>query len=354
MSNYYVNEDIKHCVRVFSEEGRNAYLRMDMNENPEGLPKAFVDSVLAEITPEYLATYPEPGHFCRKYAKLLGVKPEQICATSGSDTAIRYIMETFVKKGHKVVTVTPTFEMYRVYCNMYGYQHVGVPYNSEFQISMEDILNSIDEDTDLVAILNPNNPIGRAFTEEEVRAILAKVTECGAVMVIDEAYHYFYPNTFIKLLEEYDNLLLLRTFSKLFSIAGCRLGAVIGCEQLIEYINHVRSSAEVNNVALLFGERLMDHPEIIDELIRTEKEGRRYLIAELEKHGYTYHDQDGNFLFILPKTDSAQLAKRLKEEHHVLIKHYGNPLLSKYIRISTGSKQAMARFLDAFLAADRG
>ncbi|MBQ8814162.1 MAG: histidinol-phosphate aminotransferase family protein [Lachnospiraceae bacterium] len=353
MSNYYVNEDIKNCFRIFSEEGRSAYLRMDMNENPEGLPGDFVDSVLAEITPEYLATYPEPGHFCRKYAKQLGIRPEQVCATSGSDTAIRYIMETFVGRGHKVVTVTPTFEMYRVYCNMYGYEHVGVPYDSKFQISVEDILNTIDERTDLVALLNPNNPIGRAFTEDEVRTIMDKVTACGAVMVIDEAYHYFYPNTFIKLIDEYDNLLLLRTFSKMYSIAGCRLGAVIGCEQLIEYINHVRSSAEVNTVALLFGERLIDHPEVLDELIRTEREGRKYLIDELEKHGYTCHNQDGNFLFIEPKSDSAQLAQRLKDDYKVLIKRYGNPLLSKYIRISTGSKAAMSRFLEAFLAADR-
>lgn len=352
MSNYYVNEEIKNCVRVFSEEGRGEYLRMDMNENPEGLPKSFVDSVLAEITPEFLATYPEPGHFCRKYAALLGVKPEQICATSGSDTAIRYIMETFVRKGGKVVTVTPTFEMYRVYCNMYGYEHVGVPYDSEFRISVEDILRTIDERTDLVVLLNPNNPIGRAFAEDEVRAVAEKAKQCGAVMVIDEAYHYFYPNTFIRLIDEYDHLLLLRTFSKLFSLAGCRLGAVIGSTQLVEYINHVRSSAEVNSVALLFGERLMDHPELIEELIRIEKDGRRYLIGELDKRGYDYHDQDGNFLFILPKTDASQLAKRLKEEYRILIKTYGNPLLGKYIRISTGSRDAMGKFLEAFLAAD--
>ena len=353
MSNYYVNEEIKNCVRFFSEEGRAEYLRMDMNENPEGLPREFVDSVLAEITPEILATYPEPGHFCRKYAALLGVKPGQICATSGSDTAIRYIMETFVQKGAKVVTVTPTFEMYRVYCKMYGYEHVGVPYNSEFKIEIEDILNAIDDRTDLVVLLNPNNPIGRNFTEGEVRAVAERAAQCRAVMVIDEAYHYFYPNTFIKLIDEYDHLLLLRTFSKLFSLAGCRLGAVIGSEQLVEYINHVRSSAEVNTVALLFGERLMDHPELIDELIRVEKEGRRFLLEELEKHGYTYHDQEGNFLFILPKTDSAKVAARLREEHKILIKTYGNPLLSKYIRITTGSKRVMDKFLKAFLAADR-
>ena len=353
MSSYHVNESVKTCVRVFSEEGRSAYLRMDMNENPEGLPKEFVDSVLREITPEYLATYPEPGHFCRKYAARLGIKENQVCATSGSDTAIRYLMEAFVGKGNKVVTVTPTFEMYRVYCNMYGYEHVGVPYGSDFQIATEDILAAIDQRTDFVALLNPNNPIGRAFTEAEVRAVAEKAAKCGAVLVIDEAYHYFYPNTFIRLIDEFDNVALLRTFSKLFSLAGCRLGAVIASAQLIEYINHVRSSAEVNTVALLFGERLMDHPEIIDELIATEKEGRRYLISELERYGYTYYNQDGNFLFIEPKNDAAEVAKRLKEEHKVLIKTYGNPLLSRFIRISTGSKTAMSRFMEAFLIADQ-
>jgi len=189
MSSYHVNESVKTCVRVFSEEGRSEYLRMDMNENPEGLPKEFVDSVLREITPEYLATYPEPGHFCRKYAARLGIKENQVCATSGSDTAIRYLMEAFVGKGNKVVTVTPTFEMYRVYCNMYGYEHVGVPYGSDFQIATEDILAAIDQRTDLVALLNPNNPVGRAFTEAEVRAVAEKAAKCGAVLVIDEAYH---------------------------------------------------------------------------------------------------------------------------------------------------------------------
>lgn len=353
MSNYHVNESVKTCVRIFSEEGRSAYLRMDMNENPEGLPKAFVDGVLREITPEYLATYPEPGHFCRKYAAQLGIKENQVCATSGSDTAIRYLMEAFVGRGNKVVTVTPTFEMYRVYCNMYGYEHVGVPYGSDFRIGVEEILAVIDERTDLVALLNPNNPIGRAFTEVEVRAVAEKAAECGAVLVIDEAYHYFYRGTFIRLIDEYDNVAILRTFSKLFSLAGCRLGAVIGPAQLIEYINHVRSSAEVNTVALLFGERLMDHPEIIDELIATEKEGREYLIGELERYGYTYYNQDGNFLFIEPKTDAVMVAKRLKEEHKVLIKTYGNPLLNRFIRISTGSKTAMSRFMEAFLIADQ-
>ena len=201
---YYVNENIRDCVRVYPEQGRRPYLRLDMNENPEGLPKAFVDSVLAEITPEYLATYPEPDVFKQKYADYLGVKPENLCLTNGSVMAIRYILETFVKKGETVVTVAPSFEMYWVTCAMLGLNHVGVPYDDDLHISGQQIVDAIDGHTDLVALLNPNNPIGSVYTEAEVRAVIARAREVEAVVVIDEAYFYFNPNSFLPLFREYD------------------------------------------------------------------------------------------------------------------------------------------------------
>ena len=87
---YFVNEDIKNCVRVFPEQGRYDYARYDMNENPEGLPQWFVDEVLSEITPEFLATYPEHDQFRKMYAEYIGVKPENVAVTNGSDMAIRF------------------------------------------------------------------------------------------------------------------------------------------------------------------------------------------------------------------------------------------------------------------------
>ena len=117
---YYVNEHIRDTVRIFPEQGRGDYLRLDMNENPEGLPKAFVDEVLGEITPEFLATYPEPNVFMEKYAAYLGVTADNLCLTNGSVMAIRYILETFAEKGSKVVTVAPSFEMYWVTAAILG------------------------------------------------------------------------------------------------------------------------------------------------------------------------------------------------------------------------------------------
>ena len=349
---YYVNENIRDCVRVYPEQGRRPFLRLDMNENPEGLPKAFVDSVLAEITPEYLATYPEPDVFKQKYADYLGVKPENLCLTNGSVMAIRYILETFVKKGETVVTVAPSFEMYWVTCAMLGLKHVGVPYDENLKISGQQIVDAIDEHTDLVALLNPNNPIGSVYTEAEVRAVIERAQQVGAVVVIDEAYFYFNPNSFLPLFREYDNVIVLRTFSKLCSMAGLRMGIVISRPEIIEYVQKSIPGFEVNTVALLFGERMLDHPELFDEMLAIEQEGRSWIQEKLLENGYHCDFGQGNFFFVEPHTDPIALEKKMREKG-ILIKTYGKPLLKKYIRISIGSKRVMEQFLEAFLELDQ-
>lgn len=170
----FVNSDIKNTVRVFPEQGRYGMHRYDMNENPEGLPNDFVNNVLKEITPEFLAIYPEPNRFIKKYADYLGVSPENITVTNGSDMAIRYLLETFGEKGKEVVTVSPSFEMYWVNCCILGYKHIPVAYEKDFTIKVENILNAINDNTCIIVLLNPNNPMGNVYTEQEVQQIIEK------------------------------------------------------------------------------------------------------------------------------------------------------------------------------------
>ncbi len=348
---YYVNEDIKNCVRVFPEQGRYDYARYDMNENPEGLPQEFVDEVLKEITPEFLSTYPEHDKFRKMYADYIGVKPENIAVTNGSDMGIRFILEVFAEKGSSVVTVAPSFEMYWVNCSMLGLKHVPVSYEPDLTIDVNKIVAAIDETTDIVVLLNPNNPIGTVYTEEEARRVIERAAKVGAVVIVDEAYHYFYRHTFLPLIQQYENVVVLRTFSKLFSLAAVRMGMMIADEKLIGYARKSMPSFEVNAIALKFGEHLMQHTELIDALMNAEAEGKAYLLEELAKHGYETVPSHGNFIFILPKKPAQELAQELKERK-ILIKTFGNEFLKKYVRISTGSKKAMKYFLDAFLEAD--
>lgn len=348
---YYVNPHIKDVVRIFPPQERYGYLRLDMNENPEGLPKEFVDSVLEEFTPEFLSTYPEPDVFIQKYAEFIHVKPENVCITNGSDAAIRYTFEVFADKGSSVVTVTPSFEMYGVNCTMLGLVHKPVSYSEDFTISVDDILAAIDETTDIVVLLNPNNPIGPNFTLDEATQVIERAREVGAIVIFDEAYHYFCKDTFLSLIDKYDNVLIFRTFSKIFSLAACRLGMIVSNETITQYLRKARPTFEVNALVLKFAERILDHPEVFESLLQISREGRDYLLASLEKHGYDFYPQSGNFIFIKPNTNAQTLATKLQEEK-ILVKTYGNDLLKDYIRINTGSPKVMEQFMQALLKAD--
>lgn len=349
---YYVNKNIANTFRVFPDQGRYGYHRYDMNENPEGLPKEFVDSVLQEITPEFLATYPEPDRFLYKYADFIGAEYHNLAVTNGSDMAIRYILETFGEPGKEVVTVSPTFEMYWVNCSLLGLRHVPVPYENDLTIHIDKIINAISENTRIVVLLNPNNPIGNVYTKEEFEKIAARAMKMGAILVVDEAYHYFYDKTFLDYVFKYDNVIVLRTFSKLMSIAAARVGVIISNPQFVHYLKNARLTFDTNAIGLLFAERILDHPELIDRLIFIEKEGKEYFLNELEKHHYLCRDCRGNFIFIVPNHDPKILAKRLKEEKKILVHTYNNDLLKRYMRVSVGSKSSMKIFLDAFLEVD--
>jgi len=353
MADYYVDPDIKRTYRIFPMQGRYEFYRYDMNENPEGLPKEFVDSVLKEITPEFLATYPEPDRFLQKYAAYVGVDITNVLATNGTDMAIRYLLEAFGERGKEVVTVSPSFEMYRVNCSILGLKHVAVEYENDLTVDIGKIIGAITADTRIVVLLNPNNPIGNTYTEEELECVISKANEVGAIVIIDEAYHYFYPCTFLKYALENENVVILRTFSKLFSLAACRLGVIISNPEIIDYVKNAKLTFDVNSIALLFGEKILDYPDMIEELIQKEAAGKRYLLNALRQNGYECRDCTGNFVFVRPVHPAKEIAIRLEKEKHVLVHPYGNPLLKDYIRVSTGSQQAMEIFLTAFLDVDR-
>lgn len=349
----YVNESIKNTVRVFPTQGRYGYLRYDMNENPEGLPLDFVESVKKEITPEFLSIYPEPDRFLQKYAKYMGVEFDNVVATNGSDMAIRYLLETFGERGKTVVTVAPSFEMYWVNCNILGYKHVPVLYNDDLTMDVNNILTAIDQDTRIVVLLNPNNPVGNVYTGEEAEAIVKKAAEVNAIVIVDEAYHYFYDKTFLNLVKKYDNVAIMRTFSKLFSIAACRLGVITGSRELIHYVKNAKLTFDTNAIALLFAERLLDHPEIEKHLIETEKAGRAYMLQTLNAKGYECRDCRGNFIFVKTHTNPQQVAKKMEQEYKLLVKTFSNPILKDVLRISTGSKVAMEKVIEIFLQCDK-
>ena len=227
-----------------------------------------------------------------------------------------------------------------------------VSYEPDLTIRIEKILEAISENTRVVVLLNPNNPVGNVYTEEELERVIERAKEVGAVVIVDEAYHYFYDRTFLPYALNGENVIVLRTFSKLFSLAACRLGVIISNPEIIHYVKNARLTFDANSIALLFAERILERPDLIEDLIRTEKEGKAWILKELEKAGYECRDCRGNFIFVKPRHAAKETADRLAKEKKVLVHPYGNELLKDYLRVSVGSVNAMKLFLDAFLEID--
>lgn len=347
----YVNEYIKDLYRVKFHEERDQVLRLDMNESPEGLPADFVEEVKRKITPEFLATYPQKNGLARGVSAHCGLQADQITITSGSDEAMRLAFQCFGERGKKVLTVTPTFEMYGVYAAMFGMEHTTVGFNADFTIQVEQLIESIDESTGIVVILNPNSPIGATYTDDEAHAIIRKADEVGAIVLIDEAYHYYYAPTFMPLIARYDNVILLRTFSKLCSIAGLRVGYAVGNARLIDYLEKAESTFNVNNVGLLFAEEILKRPDVMETQRVAEFEGRNWLVRQLESENYRVLSFAGNFILFKPRGNARDVVAALKAKG-VWIRDYGSGTLEGYVRISTGRIDYMQRFWDAFTAVD--
>ena len=346
--------DLQHLAtieRIKDTTNRANFLRLDMNESPEGLPREFVESVKQEITASFLATYPNDESFLQALARFLEIPRENLCATNGSDMAIRYCFELFGHADSTFVSVYPTFEMYAVYCNIFRLNHRKILYEDDFSIDVHAILESITDDVSMVALLNPNNPIGNVYAKNEVESIIKKAKDVGAIVIIDEAYYGFAPQSFLPLALKHDNVLVLRTFSKLFALASLRLGFVCAHPKMIATFQKIMPTFEVNALALLFGQRLLENHAIIESLQQTQQQGRETLMQLLQQAHYDYKMMFGNYLFIRPHSDVATLVQRLKE-HNILIKTYRHAILKDMIRITTGSPKTMQHFFDIFYEID--
>lgn len=347
MSKYYVNPNIKDLYRVKFHDERKPFLRLDMNENPEGIPEEIFREIMEKVTPSFLATYPEKDKLLELLAVHNEIKKEQISLTAGSDEAMRLIFQCFGQEGKTLLSVTPSFEMYSVYANMFGMNHATVEYSDSFSVSVNDICKQINQDTGIVVLLNPNSPIGTIYSGEDLCKVLDLARASGAIVVIDEAYYYFNEKTFMPLIDRYDNVLVLRTFSKLFSLAGLRIGYVSGNEQLIDYVEKAQSTFNVNNVAILFATELIQREDLICKLIDVEKEGHEWLLRQLQGEGYKALSLKGNYILFYPNYPSNEIVEAMKQRG-VLVRDYGKGILQGWIRISTGSIDCMKKFWETY------
>lgn len=351
---YYVSENVANLHRIFDQNERKEYLRLDLNENPGGLPQDFIDSVLEGVTPEFVAQYPETLHFTEVLARHIDTDISRICLVNGSAEGIRYVIQAFTSEHGRIVGVVPSYFMFQVYSEMYGRDFVKVPYNDDLTMDAGKIIGAMTPDTQLLILLNPNNPMGNVYSDDDMSRIMSAASERNITVLIDEAYHYFHPKTFMKYATEGEHVFVARTFSKLFSLAGCRLGYIAGWPEGIALVQKLCTPHNVNAFAMRFAEAILETPGMIGKLIHDFQEGRQFLIESLDANHYPHKGEAGNFIFIKPKNDAGEIVSRMKSEKRILIKSYPN--VGKFgdcLRVSIGGKEYMMRFMSALLDVDR-
>ena len=350
---YYLDSKIENLYRIFDQNERKGYLRLDLNENPSGLPQDFINDILKEVDSRFVGQYPETLHFTEVLANYLGTDISHLCLVNGSAEGIRYIIQAFTSPEGRVVGVVPSYFMFQVYSEMYGRNFVKVPYNEDLTMDVKNIIAELTEDTQLLILLNPNNPMGNVYSEEEFERIMKVANEKQITVLIDEAYHYFYPGTFINYALNHEHVFVTRTFSKLFSLAGCRLGYVAGWPEGVKMVQKLCTPHNTNAFAMLFAEKILETPCVLQNLIDKFNEGRKYLIDQLDANGYDHKGEAGNFIFIKTKTDAEKIVSRMKVEKKILIKSYPNVgEFGTCLRVSIGEKKCMEQFVKALIELD--
>lgn len=328
---------------------RHNYLRLDMNEGVSGLPADFVSRALAQIDGRWLATYPEYGALQTKIAAHNGLALENIVLANGSDAAIKYIFDAYITPGDRVLYTDPTFAMYPVYCHMFGADGLSVPYREDFTFPWEEFIDRMVPGLRLAVLVNPNNPTGQALPAAQIFEMIAHAARNEILLLVDEAYFYYYPETVIRAVTDFRNLIVLRTFSKLCGMASLRLGYAAACPEVIENLRKVRPTYDINGLAVLFGERLLDDPELIKGLIREARMGKDYLVRKLSEAGIPHREGSANFVLIHCRGRVNAIVSGLAEMKILVSSGFTQTFLKDYVRVTVGSREVMERFWQAFI-----
>ena len=328
---------------------RQGFIGLDRNERVGPLPEWFVDQLRASIDSDLLMTYPNVDELHAELSATTGLAPERLLVTPGNDPVIKSLYQAFVQPGDEIVTLDPSYAMYVVYARLFGANAVTVGFDTELELDVERLLACVTPGVKLVFVANPNQPTGTIVEPSVLRALLARAAEAGAVVVVDEAYTYFAPETSaLPLIDAHPNLLVARSFSKA-GFAGVRIGFVAGDPEVVRALFKVRSAAEVNAIAIVCAQLLLAHPEVGEDYAADVDAGRGVVEARARKLGLTPLPSRANFIQLrVPDTlDAAAIVAGLRDRGWLIKGPFREPCLAGCIRVTLGAPDLMERFGDA-------
>lgn len=325
-------------------------IKLNTNENPYP-PAPGVIRALEQFDTDRLRLYPEPD--CKvlvnAIAEYYGLNSSRVFVGVGSDDVLAMIFMTFFNSEKPILFPDITYSFYDVWADMLRIPYEVKPLDENFLIKKEDYYG----ENGGVIFPNPNAPTGILMELSEIEEIVEHNRD--VIVVVDEAYIDFGGKSALPLIEKYDNLLVVQTFSKSRSLAGMRIGFAMGNEKLIKYINDVKysfNSYTMNQTALALGVEAIKDKDYFEETRQKVIATREWTKGELKKLGFSFGDSMSNFIFAAHESVPAkELFEALKKEH-IFVRHFSKERISNYLRISIGTRKEMEtliRFLKGYL-----
>jgi histidinol-phosphate aminotransferase len=294
------------------------------------------------LTADALTVYPEYSEVAPALARFFGVAEDEMAMTNGTDEAIQVMVNAFVNAGDDVLILTPSYAMYRFYSEVAGASVRTLPYKQDtLKFPTEELLAAIRPETKAIFISNPNNPTGTAVKGEGLERILDQAP--GACVLVDEAYYEFCGISMLPYLNEYPNLFVSRTFSKVYGMAGLRVGCLFSCADNMAAIHKSHSPYSVNSIAALAAKAAVEDQEFIRSYVTEVLASREVLTAGLEKLGIPYVPSQGNFVLMHIGPRAQEVCDRLKTTG-ILVRNRSYEIAG-CVRVTAGTQEQMRRFL---------
>ena len=290
-STYIPGKTSEEVARVYGIKPENI-IKLGSNENPLGASPKAIEAIVRHV--HEISIYPSPGYPDLKKAigSYTGFQVSRIMVGNGSDDLLNILIRLLVNPGDTAIIPIPTYSYYEVIVGAGHGKCVFVNRNSDFSINAENVLDAVTEKTRMVFICSPNNPTGNIVRKEELVELL-QLTDC--FIVLDEAYVEFASKNYVNLVNEFDNLIVLRTFSKLFGLAGLRIGYAIANESITNEYNNLTLVFSLNQLAVRAGVAALSDGQFIEKTLSVVEEGREYLTENIP---FKVYPSEANFVYV--------------------------------------------------------
>jgi histidinol-phosphate aminotransferase len=316
-------------------------IKLNTNENPYP-PSPRVMKTLAEIRPEQLRRYPDPlgNAFREAAARLNGVKPENIMCCNGGDDLLSIAIRAFCDEGRPLAYPVPTYSLYPVLARLQNCRAIEIPFGEKFDLPAQLATTGAA----LTIVCNPNAPTGSLVPVEEIGALAAKVT---GVLLIDEAYADFAEQNCTSLVRDFDNIIVLRSLSKGYSLAGLRFGYAIARKDLIDGLIKVKDSYNVDALAIALATAAIKDQAYFRQNVEKIKRQRKALSKQLRSLGFAVPDSHSNFVFAQVQNGSAARLHEQLAQRNIFVRYWNAPGIQDRLRISVGTKEQNAKLISA-------